>query len=383
MATPTGEFVLGRAPHNAAGPDLRQLFIGSEGRWGHHRGSHCACVVSLPSPGTRAHVPRPYAAGVAAFRDLAQSRVTADVMRLSDAPETRTTLHMSGPQRPPATCSRYLSLRKVTGGCMAILGWEGYSKSFVSARRKAAWAILKDHGAVSSAAASAIRGAAIVYDRPYLRDTLLDQGYIVETLGHHPLGRSASPARAVGDALVGALRSDGGDPYVMSHVSHVYETGASLYFTVITPSTDDPVASGTGPRWPLWRRSLRRAPRSPSPCGGRDHAPWLGPRSAPTAWRCCVGSRGLVDPTGTLNPGVLIPGDVPGEHPGRSAGRSSLTGAGGLPNGESNVQFRSGMTVELIKATASDADVVWAARVSTRVSRRWRTSAPIPKRSRG
>src|SRR5204862_1459722 len=34
VATPNGTLNLGRAPHDAAGPDLRQLFLGSEGAFG-------------------------------------------------------------------------------------------------------------------------------------------------------------------------------------------------------------------------------------------------------------------------------------------------------------------------------------------------------------
>lgn len=310
VATPTGEFVLGRAPHSAAGPDLRQLFIGSEGALGVITEVSLR-VRRLPSVTRYEGLMFPsYAAGVAAFRDLAQSRVTADVMRLSDAPETHATLHMSGPQGTAGDLfERYLSLRKVTGGCMAILGWEGYSKSFVSARRKAAWAILKDHGAVSLGRSVGDSWRRHRYDGPYLRDTLLDRGYIVETLETATHWADLHHLReAVGDALVGALRSDGGDPYVMSHVSHVYETGASLYFTVITPSTDDPVAQWHGAKVAAMEAiAAQGATITHHHAVGRDHAPWLEAEIGPDGVALLRGIKGLVDPTGTLNPGVLIP----------------------------------------------------------------------------
>ena len=47
------------------------------------------------------------------------------------------------------------------------------------------------------------------------------------------------------------------------------------------------------------------------------------------------------------------------------------------------VKFRSDVTVELIKATASDADVVWAARVSTKGESSLDDIAADPERSRG
>ncbi len=50
---------------------------------------------------------------------------------------------------------------------------------------------------------------------------------------------------------------------------------------------------------------------------------------------------------------------------------------------ESAVTFRSDMTVELVKATASDADVVWAARVSTKGESSLDDVTADPERSRG
>ena len=50
---------------------------------------------------------------------------------------------------------------------------------------------------------------------------------------------------------------------------------------------------------------------------------------------------------------------------------------------ESAVKFRSDMTVELVKATASDADVVWAARVSTKGESSLDDVTADPERSRG
>ena len=47
------------------------------------------------------------------------------------------------------------------------------------------------------------------------------------------------------------------------------------------------------------------------------------------------------------------------------------------------VKFRSDMTVELVKATASDADVVWAARVSTKGESSLDDVTADPERSRG
>ncbi len=311
VATPMGELTLGRGPRSAAGPDLRQLFIGSEGALGvitevTLRVRHLPTVtryegVMFPS----------YEAGVAAFRDLAQHRATADVMRLSDTAETAATLAMSGPKgRSGELFERYLSLRNVDGGCMAIMGWEGYSRRFVSARRSAAWSVMKDHKPATLGPTVGSSWRKHRYDGPYLRDVLLDRGFLVETLETATHWSSLHRLReAVADALTGALRvADGHDPYVMSHISHVYETGGSLYFTVITAADDDPVAQ--------WAAAKVAAMDAIAAAGatithhhavGRDHAPWLEAEIGLEGVRLLRGIKALVDPQGVLNPGVLVP----------------------------------------------------------------------------
>ena len=87
------------------------------------------------------------------------------------------------------------------------------------------------------------------FDAPYLRDSMLDAGVLVETL---ETATYWSRLRATYDAVSTALAETLGDPaMVLCHVSHVYETGASLYFTVAAPEGDDPLG-----RW--LRRQARR-----------------------------------------------------------------------------------------------------------------------------
>ena len=67
-----------------------------------------------------------------------------------------------------------------------------------------------------------------------------------------------------------------GEPLIGTHLSHIYPTGASLYFTVICPMADDPVAQ--------WRAAKMAATQALVDTDatithhhsvGRDHAPWL------------------------------------------------------------------------------------------------------------
>ncbi len=310
VATPVGELLLGRGPRSAAGPDLRQLFIGSEGALGiiteiELRVRRSPAVtryegVMLPS----------WERGIAALRELAQTRSSADVMRLSDPDETAATLSMSGPQGIAATLfQRYARLRRVAGGCLMILGWDGWSRRAVAARRQAAWSVLRSHGAASLGASVGSSWRRHRFDGPYVRDQLLDNGYIVETVETAAQWRDIPDLyRGVGDALRNTLGRDGGRGFVMCHMSHVYETGASLYFTAFAAAAADPVAH--------WQEAKQAATDAVVAHGGtithhhavgRDHAPWLAAELGDGGIRVLTTLKAALDPQRVMNPGVLLP----------------------------------------------------------------------------
>ena len=316
VATPKGTLELGRGPSTAAGPDLLGLMVGSEGAFGvitrvglrvrrlpEHR-----VYDALVFPG--------FAEGVDGFRDAAQSRATADVMRLSDEAETATTLLMSGPSGiTGAALERYLRARGVdlSSASLAIVGWEGTDRDLVRARRAATWRALRRHGAVSLGHGPGESWRRHRFDGPHLRDALMDQGYLVETLetATHWSGYLGLHGD-VTDALRDSLGPRPG-PYVMSHLSHAYETGASLYTTVIAVADrQDPAAQ--------WQRAKSATSNALMAAGatithhhavGRDHAAWLPQEVGPLGMAILRATKGTVDPEGLLNPGVLFGGESP------------------------------------------------------------------------
>lgn len=310
VATPEGMLELGRGPSTAAGPDLRGLLIGSEGAFGVITRVGLR-VRRLPEHRIYDAVLLPgFATGVEAFRDATQSRATADVMRLSDEAETATTLLMSGPTGlARAALERYARARGVelASASLAILGWEGTDRDLVRARRAATWRALRRHGGVSLGHGPGESWRRHRFDGPHLRDALMDAGYLVETLETATHWSSYLSLHAqVTSVLDDALGPRPG-PYVMSHLSHAYETGASLYTTVIAVADRiDPVAQ--------WQRAKSATSDALVAAGatithhhavGRDHAPWLAAEVGPLGVSILRAAKGAVDPDGLLNPGVL------------------------------------------------------------------------------
>jgi alkyldihydroxyacetonephosphate synthase len=293
LATPRGTIRLGRAPSSAAGPDLRQLVLGSEGSLG----IITSVVLRVrPRPVERVFEGWRFAsfdAGLAAIRRLAQDGPLPTVLRLSD--EAETAINLADPE----------VLGGGPGGVLAICGFEG---THTAVRRAEAAEVLAAAGGQPLGEGPGELWRQGRYRAPYLRDPLLDEGALVETLETAGFW-SAVPGlkRRVTEALVTELSEQGTPPLVLCHVSHVYETGASLYFTVISAQTDDPVAQ--------WRRAKTAASAAIAAAGGTithhhgvgtDHRDAYHAEVGPLAIEALRAVKQVLDPSGILNPGILL-----------------------------------------------------------------------------
>jgi alkyldihydroxyacetonephosphate synthase len=298
VATPSGTLELGRAPRSAAGPDLRQLILGSEGAFG--------VITSLtmavrPAPATRVYDGwrfATFADGVRTLRALAQDGPRPTVLRLSDEAETALSLAQIGG----------VDETTAVPGCLAIVGFEG-SADAVARRRVRAADLLAAAGAEPVAGAGD-RWSEGRYRAPYLRDALLDAGALVETLETACFWSSLHELRAaVSTALQQALMHEDPPtpPVILCHVSHVYAAGASLYFTVAAAQSRDPIEQ--------WRRAKAAAADAIAAAGatithhhgvGRDHVPWYEREIGELGVAALRSVKRTLDPAGILNPGVLL-----------------------------------------------------------------------------
>ncbi len=308
LATPAGELVAGRGPASAAGPDLRALVAGSEGTLGVITE---ATLRVRPVPGARrfeAWALPGFAAGCEALRALAQAGAAAPVTRLSDEEESRLNLAMSSPPRVARALRGYLRARGTARPCLLVLGWEGADAAGLRARREAGVRLLRAHGAVALGARGGESWARSRYRAPYLRDELLSRGVLVDTLETaQDWAGLLETYRAVGAALRGALAARGTPGLVGCHVSHLYPTGASLYFTFLA-------CQERGSELAQWRAAKAAASDAIAAAGatithhhavGSDHAPWLGGELGPLGLAVLRATRATLDPTGIMNPGKL------------------------------------------------------------------------------
>jgi alkyldihydroxyacetonephosphate synthase len=298
VATPRGSLDLGRAPASAAGPDLRQLFLGSEGALGVITE---VTVRVRPTPAMRhdeAWAFTDFTTGAAAVRRLAQADALATVTRLSDEAETAVNLAMGdvGTAGP------------ASGGCLLIAGHEG-SAAQVEVARAVTATLLAEAGGRSLGTDAASGWRAGRYRGPYLRDALLDAGAQVETLETATSwSRLDKLYAAVRDALTEALTAAGTPPLVLGHLSHAYPTGASLYFTVVAKAADDPIAQWTAAKRAAGDAIVAQgATITHHHAVGLDHRAWMGAEVGPLGLDVLRSVKATVDPAGILNAGKLLP----------------------------------------------------------------------------
>lgn len=315
MASPIGTLRVGHVPDSAAGPDLKEIVIGSEGVFGVITEATLR-VRDLPQNGIyEGYVFPSWEVGIDCFRELAQLGIKPEIMRLSDQDESRANLVMGTSANTFKLLDRYLGMRGVRGGSLAILGWEG-AADVIEARRKLALSRIKRVGGVRLGSKVGEGWRHGRYAAPYLRDTLLDEGYLVETLETATSWDRLVDLRvAVVAALKQALQSgadSGPGPLVMAHVSHVYETGASLYITVIGNSGPGTAAAAADRWWAAKRAAMDAivaagATITHHHAVGRDHAPWYAAEIGESGVDVVRALKAHFDPNGVMNPSVLLP----------------------------------------------------------------------------
>jgi alkyldihydroxyacetonephosphate synthase len=303
-ATPRGTLRAGpaggRAPASAAGPDLRQLLLGSEGRLGVITE---VTVQVRPVPDTvldEAWSFPDFASGAAGLRALVQSGGHhAEAVRLNDEIETSVLQLTGGPE---------------VDGCLAITSFEGEAAD-AAARRKAAGRVLMAHGGTALGPEPVAAWRRSRFAGPYLRDVLLEAGALAETVETATTWANLPRLTgAVREAVTAALDGAGTPPVVMCHISHVYPSGASLYYTVVCAQAADPVAQ--------WAAVKAAAGGAITAGGGTithhhavgtEHRGWMRSEVGDLGVEILRAAAATVDPSGVLNPGKLIPPGIDGD----------------------------------------------------------------------
>ncbi len=298
-------------PASAAGPDLREMILGSEGRFGvisevKVRVTRLAeeekfYAVFLPS----------WTQALAAIRSLVQARVPLSMLRLSNAIETETQLALAGHPEQIALLEKYLAFRGARAGkCMLTFGVTG-NRQQNALSIKQAKRLLKGFGGVFTGTLLGKKWAENRFRFPYLRHGLWEAGYAVDTLETATDWANVDHLlNQVEDSLRNALSAEGEQVHVFTHLSHVYGEGSSIYTSYVFR----PAASYTQTlaRWSKLKHAAslaivnNRGTISHQHGVGRDHAPYLPVEKGEQGMAALRALAQHFDPDQRLAPGVLL-----------------------------------------------------------------------------
>jgi alkyldihydroxyacetonephosphate synthase len=292
--TPAGVLDLGRAPASAAGPDLRQLILGSEGVFGIITRVRVRVHPVPESTRYEAWSFPDFATGAAALRAVTQTGTGPTVVRLSDEVETGVNL----------ATTESIGEQSITGGCLAITVFEG-TPAHTESRHAETRSVLEQHGGASLGERPARSWEHGRFGAPYLRDSLLAAGALCETL---ETATNWSNVAALKTAVTEALTTELAPALVMCHISHVYATGASLYFTVVAAQRGNPIEQWQAAKAAATDAMVRTAGTiTHHHAVGADHRPWMGDEIGDLGVEVLRAVKRTLDPAGILNPGKLIP----------------------------------------------------------------------------
>jgi alkyldihydroxyacetonephosphate synthase len=311
VQTPAGTLDIPTFPASAAGPDLREMVLGSEGRIGIVTE---ATVRVTPLPGHEAFhavfFPS-WEAASAATRALAQAKVPLSMLRLSNAMETVTMLTLAGHKKLVGLLETYLGWRGCGAGkCMLMLGVSG-PRASTRASLRAALRITRAHRGVHVGTAMGEKWKQNRFRNVYLRNAAWQQGYVIDTVETAVDWPRVTPMmQAVEAAAQEALAAHGDQVHTYTHLSHIYAQGASVYTTFVYRLAGDYEYDLA--RWRTLKAAVSAAivanggTISHQHGVGTDHAPYLEAEKGAAGMAALRALLVHFDPDGRMNPGKLV-----------------------------------------------------------------------------
>jgi alkyldihydroxyacetonephosphate synthase len=311
LITPRGELIMPSFPASAAGPDLREMVLGSEGRLGILTEA-CVRISPIPEREEFHAVFFPdFQLGVDAVKQILSSGLSLCMLRLSTANETTTTLALAGHENLIGTLERLLVIRGLgKGKCMLLLGFAGKS-ALIRTNRSAALTISAKFGGVHIGKTFGEQWHKNRFRTPYLRNALWEMGYGVDTL---ETATDWSNTSRMVDQIEVALQSSmsdfGESVHIFTHLSHVYPYGSSVYTTYLFRLAMDP--DQTLDRWHAMKSAASQAiinlggTITHQHGVGLDHIPYLTAEKGPLGVATISSLCHQFDPKGIMNPGKLV-----------------------------------------------------------------------------
>lgn len=299
-------------PRSAAGPDLRHLIVGSEGTLGVVTEASLACSAVPAGLAWDAVRFDRFEDCMAWARAVEKAGVGAAILRAWDEVDSALAFGRLGHQ----------------GGCVAVLGFDDGLPGLTERRRATAEAAR----AVGGSEPGLDYGphwwehrndAVDLYRRIMGPDRAFGTGVVVDTMEVAALwGKLPDLYRGVREAMAAHSEAVG------CHLSHVYPSGSSLYFTFLVRGSDDHDAERR--YLALWDEAVAACLTAGGTMThhhgvGRLKARFLEAELGPEGLSMLRSIKQALDPNGVLNPGALVPQEQ-SRSPGKSVRGGDVAG---------------------------------------------------------
>ncbi len=301
-ATPIGKIETSHYPREATGPNLNQIMMGSEGTFGVLTEVTLKVFRWMPENRVRfSYMFKSWEVAMEAAREMMQCECGySSVFRLSDPEETSLMLHLYNVDETPlAPVLKKLGYKDFER-CL-FLGFTDGEKGFSKNVAKNISRIARRHGALPMTGLVCKGWEKGRFNDPYLRDTLMDFGFMIDTLectvNWSNMARVHREVREVCHALPNTI--------VTTHMSHCYPQGANLYFIFMTKMQDEE-------EFRRYHATILDAIQKSGAAISHHHgigkmfAPWLEGYLGETEYGVLKTLKAYFDPAGLMNPGGTI-----------------------------------------------------------------------------
>jgi alkyldihydroxyacetonephosphate synthase len=322
MVTPLGVLATRTVPKASNGIDVNHMCIGSEGTLGVITEATMRVHPRPQSRRTHGHLFLDFEAGIEAMHDCVRKECVPSMLRLSDPDKTALSFAFK-----PASSRLSHAVSKVMKGylrargfdfaraCLMLTTFEG-NNAGAARQQDQVNAIYRRLGAVDLGSSSGKSFESTKYDFPHIRDFLLDRGITSDVSETSTVWSNLVPLyRATTTALRSAISESRGRPWVGCHISHTYQSGASLYLTFACRQQE-------GREIPQYLHAKRAVQQSFMDHGatlshhhavGTEHLPWLTEDISPLGVVAVAAIKAGLDPDNVMNPGRLRPAAAPFE----------------------------------------------------------------------
>jgi alkyldihydroxyacetonephosphate synthase len=277
------------SPRSATGPNLNELFLGSEGTLGVVTEAALSLHVLPEARVWDSFVFPAFEPALDGLRAMLQAGVRPAVVRLYDAAET---------------AHKFAGLGLDVGAGLLVLVYEGV-REVADAYAAAGSRFCQAAGGCGLGAGPAERWWQTRFDTSGMVLANSRSGGICDAIEVAALWKDLP---AVYAGMARAAQAHGA--HVHAHMSHVYPAGGALYVIVLAEAADDAAALD------LYLRMVEAMLAACHAAGGsishhhgigRGRAHWMGAEHGPPGLRLLCSLKAALDPAGILNPGKLLP----------------------------------------------------------------------------